>query len=84
MIVLGSNVVVKETEAKKETESGIILSTDMTTGHKPALVVATGDACKYVAPGVVVFLDWKNAMPIEHDGVKLAVVEEEKIKVIIE
>ena len=45
MRVLHDNVLVTEVKNEKETttEGGIILTTDVSTGHKPALVIAVGE-----------------------------------------
>lgn len=84
MIVLNKFVVVKEIAvADTELASGIILSGDITTGNKPAEVVDVGLGCGYIVPGIKVILDWTKAMPFENDGVKLAVVAYEHIKVIL-
>jgi co-chaperonin GroES (HSP10) len=84
MIVLNKFVVVKEVAvADTELASGIILSGDITTGNKPAEVVAVGAECEYLVPGINVILDWTKAMPFESEGVKLAVIAYEHVKVIL-
>ena len=77
MIVLNKFVVVTELA------SGIILSGDITTGNKPAEVVAVGAECEYIVPGINVILDWTKAMPFESESVKLAVIAYEHVKVIL-
>tara|TARA_B110000977_G_C10854681_1_gene407222 strand:- start:5 stop:283 length:279 start_codon:yes stop_codon:yes gene_type:complete len=84
MLVMSYYVVVKEVAvADTQLASGIILSGDITTGNKPAEVVAVGAECEYIVPGIKVILDWTKAMPFENDGVKLAVVGYDHIKVIL-
>jgi len=84
MIVLNKFVVVKEIAvADTELASGMILSGDITTGNKPAEVVAVGAECEYIVPGINVILDWTKAMPFESESVKLAVIAYEHVKVIL-
>jgi co-chaperonin GroES (HSP10) len=84
MIIIGKNVLVTSVEAKKETASGIILATDTATGQKPAKVLGVGRGCISVCAGDVVYLDWTKTMPVEIDGMKCAVVDEEFVKLILE
>ncbi len=42
MRVLGNNVLVSEYKADETSDGGIILSGDIATGTKPAVVIATG------------------------------------------
>lgn len=82
MRVLHDNVLVTQEEKKETTTaSGLILSTDVTTGHKPAKVIAVGDDVP-IEPYTTVYLDWSKSMPVELDGVKCAVVKYEDIKLI--
>lgn len=84
MKVLHDNVLVtQDTQKERTTESGLILTTDVTTGHKPAIVIAVGDDVPLV-PKARVFLDWSKSMPVEVDGLKCAVVKYEDIKLIVD
>ena len=42
MRVLGNNVLVSEAKKEETSDGGIILSGDIATGTKPAVVIATG------------------------------------------
>jgi co-chaperonin GroES (HSP10) len=84
MKVLHDNVLVtQDTQKEKTTESGLILTTDVTTGHKPAIVIAVGDDVPLV-PKAKVFLDWSKSLPVEIDGLKCAVIKYEDIKLIMD
>ena len=84
MKVLHDNVLVTEdTRKERTTESGLILTSDTTTGHKPAIVIAVGDDVPLV-PKARVYLDWSKAMAVELDGLKCGVVKYEHIKLIVE
>tara|TARA_R100000541_G_scaffold9826_2_gene17580 strand:- start:12749 stop:13024 length:276 start_codon:yes stop_codon:yes gene_type:complete len=82
MYVTDYNVVLKETEVQNQSSGGIILSGDVSTGNKPGIVVAVGPDVSNLVPGLKVYLDWKEAMPFEYKGVKMAVVDQGAIKVI--
>jgi co-chaperonin GroES (HSP10) len=75
--------VTQDTQKEKTTESGLILTTDVTTGHKPAIVIAVGDDVPLV-PKAKVFLDWSKSLPVEIDGLKCAVIKYEDIKLIMD
>ena len=87
MKVLHDNVLVTE-DTKKETTTaaGLILSTDITTGNKPARVIAFGEDLKDsgLYPDAKVYLKWSEAMPVELDGLKCGVVKYEHIKLIVD
>ena len=86
MRVLGNNVLVSEYKADETTVGGIILSGDISTGTKPAVVIATGNGEEVVEaalqPNDKVYLDWSKALAVELDGVKCAVVDIEHVKLI--
>jgi len=84
MKVLHNNVLVTNAEVEQTTAGGIILSGDISTGNKPAIVIAVGDSVTNVLPKQKVYLDWPKAMAVEIDGLKCAVVDEIHIKLIIE
>lgn len=84
MKVLHDNVLVtQDTQKERTTESGLILTTDVTTGHKPAIVIAVGEGVPLV-PKARVYLDWSKSMPVEVDGLKCAVIKYEDIKLIVD
>lgn len=83
MRVLHDNVLVtEETTKERVTESGLILSADIATGMKPAVVIACGEEVD-LKPEDKVYLDWKQAMPIELDGLKCGVIKFEHIKLVV-
>jgi co-chaperonin GroES (HSP10) len=86
MRVLGNNVLVSEYKADETSAGGIILSGDIATGTKPAVVIATGNGEEVVEaalqPKDKIYLDWSKALAVELDGVKCAVVDIEHVKLI--
>lgn len=84
MKVLHNNVLVTQAEVEEKTSGGIILSGDVTSGNKPAIVIAVGDTVEDIKPKNRVFLDWSKSMPVEIDGLKCAVINQLDIKLIVE
>lgn len=83
MKVLHDNVLVTEANKEEERPSGIILSKDISSGHKAAVVIAAGEIVEGIKPTDKVYLDWSKAMPVELDGLKCAVVSFRDIKLVI-
>jgi co-chaperonin GroES (HSP10) len=87
MKVLHDNVLVTEdTQKETTTAAGLILTTDITSGNKPARVIAFGDELveSGLYPDAKVYLKWSEAMPVELDGLKCGVVKYEHIKLIVD
>ena len=84
MKVLHNNVLVTSAEVEQKSQGGIILSSDISTGNKPAIVIAFGDSVTCLKQENKVYLDWSKSMPVEIDGLKCAVVDIEHIKLIVE
>lgn len=85
MKVLHDNVLVTEdTQKETTTAAGLILTTDITTGNKPARVISYGDEVEGLYPDAKVYLKWSEAMPVELDGLKCAVVKFEHVKLIVD
>lgn len=84
MKVLHNNVLVTNAEVEEKTAGGIILSGDISTGNKPAIVISVGDNVEHILPKQKVYLDWKKALPVELDGLKCAVVEDCDVKLIVD
>jgi|TARA_R110002074_G_scaffold7486_2_gene31969 co-chaperonin GroES (HSP10) len=84
--VLGDNVLVTERKEAGETQTagGIILSGDLSTGNKPALVLAVGPDVTDVKSGDVCYLKWSEAMPVELEGVKCGIIAQEFIKMVVD
>ena len=83
MRVLHDNVLVTEKQSGEQTlESGLILTSDVSTGMKPAVVIACGEEVD-LKPEDTVYLDWKQAMPIELEGLKCGVIKFEHIKLVV-
>jgi co-chaperonin GroES (HSP10) len=87
MKVLGNNILVTTAAAEEQTSGGIILQSDISTGNKPAIVVATSESLAIAEAGLLpkqkVYLDWTKAFAVELDGVKCAVVDVEFVKLIV-
>jgi co-chaperonin GroES (HSP10) len=84
MKVLHDNVLLTEDDAKETTTAGgLILSSEIQTGNKPARVIAMGNEIaqlQEIAAGDKVYCNWSEAMPVEIDGVKMAVIKYEFIR----
>jgi co-chaperonin GroES (HSP10) len=84
MKVLHDNVLLVEDDQKETTTTaGIILSSEITTGNKPARVIAMGLEVankQEIAAGDKVYCNWSEAMPVEIDGTKMAVIKYEFIR----
>lgn len=83
MRVLHDNVLVTQADqGEQTTESGLIITGSVSTGHKPAVVIACGEDVD-LKPEDRVYLDWTKAMPVELDGLKCGVVKYEEIKLVV-
>ena len=71
-------VLIAQTEAPKK-ETTIILSTDITTGMKPAKVIAVGDKVENIVVNSMVYPIWGDAKPVTIDGTEMALIKEESI-----
>lgn len=74
-----NNVLLREIKKEMKTDGGIILTRDVETGHAPALVEAVGPECKYVKPGDIVYVNWKESLPVTTDGVQGVLISEENV-----
>lgn len=83
MRLLKNNILVKEVEVEQTTSSGIILDKPLESGNKPALVVEVSDDVLYVKPGDKIYIQWKEAFPMSHNGESMAIVSEDKVESII-
>lgn len=77
-------VVMQDEQTETTTESGLILTTDINTGHKPGIVIGVGPDVENISPGQKVVLDWTKAKPFSMDGQQLAAVKSEDIFAIFE
>jgi co-chaperonin GroES (HSP10) len=84
MKVLHNNVLVTQAHVEQKTSGGIILSGDVTSGNKLAVVIATGETITDLPPKSKVYLDWSKSMPVEIDGLKCAVIDYAFIKLKVE
>lgn len=82
--MLGTNVLVTETEKEESSAGGIILTESITKGSKPALVLAVGPDVKNVEKGDRVFLIWDKAMPVDVKGNGGAIIDVEFIKAVLD
>lgn len=73
--MIGTNVLVTETEQESTSSGGIILTENITKGSKPALVLAVGPEANHLNKGDRVFLKWDEAMPVDIDGKAAAIID---------
>lgn len=83
MKMLGTNVLVTETETEQKTASGIILTESIDNASKPGLVLSVGPEVNHILRGQRVFLDWSKSMPVNVDGHAAVIVEAEHIKAVL-
>ena len=84
MKMIGTNVLVTETEKEATTAGGIILSGDVSKGSKPGLVLAFSDEAKGILnKGDRVFLDWNKALPVDVEGKAGAIIDLEHIRAVL-
>ena len=82
--MLGTNVLVTETEKEESSAGGIILTESITKGSKPALVLAVGpDVDNGIEKGDRVFLKWDEAMPVDVEGRGGAIIDVTHIKAVL-
>jgi len=89
MNLLHNNLLVTEdTSTEKKTAGGIILQSDQTSGHKPAIILGVSNAVAVEYADTLslkkkVYLDWSKSMPEEIDGLKCAIVDIEHVKLVL-
>ena len=82
--MIGSNVLVTDTEKETTTASGIILTGDTTKGSKPALVLMAGPEATHITKGDRVFLDWSKGLAVDiPNGQGAAIIDMEHIKAVL-
>ena len=74
-----NNLFVQQMKKESTTSGGIILTTDVETGNKPAVVVAVGPEAEGVKPGMRCYIKWGDAIPVTHDGVQGAFISEKNV-----
>lgn len=79
MTPTANNILLKEIKKELKTESGIILTADVSTGNIPAYVEAVGLEVKEVQVGDTVYCDWKKAIPVTVDGAQAVLLSEEAV-----
>lgn len=82
MKALNDYVIVVQEESEKDsktTAGGIILTTEVSTGHKPGRVIAIGPNVTEVQPGNVCYFNWQNSQPFTDDGQMMAAVKQDQI-----
>lgn len=80
--VVGSRLLFKENEKKKETSSGIILSSGQDTTN--ATVVAIGRDVETVNVGDVIYLNWVKATKLRIDNEDYYSIDEEELVAVLE
>ncbi len=81
--MLGTNVLVTETEKEESSAGGIILTESITKGSKPALVLAVGPEVENIEKGDRVFLKWDEALPVDVKGNGGAIIDVQHIKAVL-
>jgi co-chaperonin GroES (HSP10) len=77
-------VLVTDIAKQEQTSSGIILTSSVSTGAQPAMVLATGpDATPGIEEGCSVHLDWSKGMAVDVKGKKCAIIKSEYISAIL-
>lgn len=79
MTPTANNLLLREVKQERKTKSGIILTTDVSIGNKPAYVEAVGVDVKEVQPGDIIYCDWKKAIPVTVDGAMAVLLSEEAV-----
>jgi len=82
--MIGSNVLVTETEKEDTTSGGIILTEAITKGSKPALVLAVGPHVTDIKKGDRIFIKWPEALPVDVEGRGGAIIDMEHIKAVLD
>jgi co-chaperonin GroES (HSP10) len=83
--MLGDQVLIAAVKKEEKTAGGIILSAEVKkTASEPGVVLSVGSAANgKLKTGVKVFLDWNEALPVEIEGQKAAIISSEHIKAIL-
>jgi co-chaperonin GroES (HSP10) len=88
MKVLNNNVLVtQDTTKETTTASGLILSSEITSGQKPAKVIGMSVEVAEkltLKAGDTIYFDWSKAMAVSLDGVQCAVVKYDESKLIVD
>ena len=79
MTPTANNLLLREIKVDLKTDTGIILTTDLTTGNKPAYVEAVGVETKEIQPGDTIYCDWKKAIPVTVGGDQAVLLSEEAV-----
>lgn len=89
MNLLHDNILITENQEKEtKTAGGILLTENITSGHKPAtvLAVSVNVANAYgsdIKARDTVYVDWSKTMPVEVEGLKCAIVDIEDVKMVV-
>jgi len=73
------NLFIAEMKKDTTTASGIVLSRDIETGNKPAVVLAAGPDAKGVKAGMKCYVKWSDAVPVTHEGQIGAFISEKSV-----
>jgi co-chaperonin GroES (HSP10) len=72
------NLFVTEVQRESTTKAGIILTGEVETGIKPAVILAAGPEAE-AKPGLKCYVKWGEAAPVTHEGTKGAIISEKFI-----
>jgi len=83
--MLGDQVLIAAVKKEEKTAGGIILSAEVKkTASEPGVVLSVGSAANgKLKTGVLVFLDWNEALPVEIEGQQAVIISSEHIKAIL-
>lgn len=79
MIPLRDYVLLGEVKEDLKTDSGIILTQSVTSGHKPGKIIAMGPDVEGVKVGQQVICNWKASTPVEVEGIMCVLLKQEEI-----
>jgi chaperonin GroES len=78
------NVLVARFEEEKTTESGLILTGNVSDGLDQGHVLAVGSECQFVKEGDMVIPQWGKATVYNHEGISCVIIKEEDILAILD
>ena len=76
---LGARILVERGEAKKETDSGILIPDNSTEKPQDGVVIAVGPEVKDLRPGARVLLPKYGGTTIEEEGVEYTLISVEDV-----
>jgi co-chaperonin GroES (HSP10) len=82
---LGNKLIVKDTERKEETDSGIYVGKTLADPRaKTGTVIAIGPLVETVKVGDIVYLQWSNIKAVKDGDTYLGVLTEDDVLAVLE